>query len=274
MEAADEGDCGRRKRKRVERGTTGSARCEADRRRSADQARGREVGLLRRRTAALPGDPGVATATRATVSASSKVNPNDSDDSPPSQESGRCGRAAATASGQLWQAGQAGAAGGGGCGAGWGRRRGTSPGPPGTSGRRQGPPPRSRRRPGSAQRRGGSRGTALGPRSEGEKREHLVTALARSSQDSTPLSQSSVRPSVSLGNGARQCSGGQWPSLRVRPSSACLPDDTPLLRCPSSSVSWAEPPTDRPTVRCVRSSLPARSPAFLPSFHPTRAARK
>ena len=258
MEAADEGDCGRR-RKRVERGTTGSARCEADRRRSADQARGREVGLLRRRTAALPGDPGVATATRATVSASSKVNPNDSDDSPPSQESGRCGRAAATASGQLWQAGQAGAAGGGGCGAGWGRRRGTSPGPPGTSGRRQGPPPRSRRRPGSAQRRGGSRGTALGPRSEGEKREHLVTALARSSQDST-LSQSSVRPSVSLGNGARQCSGGQWPSLRVRPSSACLPDDTPLLRCPSSSVSEL----GRLYVAFGRPSPLDRPPSFLP----------
>ena len=261
MEAADEGDCGWRSKRE---GTTGSARCEADRRRSEDQARGREVGLLRRRTAALPGDPGVATATPATVSASFKVNPNNSDDSPPSQESGRCGRAAATASGQLWQAGQAGA--GGGCGEGWGRRRGTSPGPPGTSRRRQGPPPRSRRRPGSAQRRGGSRGTALDPRSEGEKREHLVTALARSSQDST-LSQSSVRPSVSLGNGARQ----QW-AVAVRPSVLRLPPrrHSAPPRCPSTA-SWAEPPTDRPTVRCVRSSLLARP---SPSFHPTRAACK
>ena len=217
MEAADEGDCGRR-RKRVERGTTGSARCEADRRRSADQARGREVGLLGRRTAALPGDPGVATAARATVSASPKVNPNDSDDSPPSQESGRCGRAAATASGQLWQAGQAGAAGGGGgCGAGWGRRRGTSPGPPGTSRRRQSPPPRSRRRPGSPEHRRGSRGTALGPRSEGEKREHLVTALARSSQDST-LSQS-----VRLARQRRQAMQRWAVAVPPRPSVLCLP---------------------------------------------------
>ena len=110
MEAADEGDCGRR-RKRVERGTTGSARCEADRRRSADQPRGREVGLLRRRTAALPGDPGVATATRATGSASSKVNPNDdSDDSPPSLpgvwpmwQGGRDGLRAALAGGAGWR---------------------------------------------------------------------------------------------------------------------------------------------------------------------------
>merc|ERR1719188_1642051 len=74
-----------------------------------------------------PRTPGVATAAPATVSASSKVGENDSDDDspPPSQESGRCGRAAAAASGQLRQAGQTGA--GGGCGAGWGRRRGTSP---------------------------------------------------------------------------------------------------------------------------------------------------
>ena len=252
MEAADEGDCGRR-RKRVERGTTGSARCEADRRRSADQARGREVGLLRRRTAALPGDPGVATATRATVSASSKVNPNDSDDSPPSQESGRCGRAAATASGQLWQAGQAGAAGG--CGAGWGRRRGTSPGPPGTSRRRQGPPPRSRRRPGSAEHRRGSRGTALDPRSEGEKREHLVTALARSSQDSTPLSQSSVRPSVRLARQRRQAVRRWAVAVPPRPAVLCLPPrrhSAPPLSV-VSSVSWAD---------CtLRSVVPPRSPS-------------
>ena len=108
---------------------------------------------------------------------------------------------------------------------------------------------------------GGSRGTALDPRSEGEKREHLVTALALSLKPRLD-SQSVVRPSARLARQRRQAAVGS-----SRPSVLRLPPrrrHSAPPRCPSV-VRELGRAADRPTDCALRSVVPPRWPvAFFP----------